>query len=477
MMVLETNCISIDPCLGINEHGESVPKATWLHANSSVLRLNGTTHSIEKATREIRAHNYGNLEFARVPEGLIVKTCSPDYDIWRKYGSLQCDLETLLTITANDKTPSCPGSSRYSILDCLKSTQFDSTVEHLHWRPPTQIMHFGSLTWNDACAVQSDNIADVLCNISAEQYFITVPKAAAFGTSSMIQYDFIPGYGCLGIDTTSDTHVLSREAAPNRLVTCPQVENGVVKASDAYTCDFICDSGYVQQGNTCVSLCDTFATSCPPTFKHIGTCDAHGVQHYSCQACDPLPGHEILAWTPTTEMGLCNYAACDAGTYSSGHLCVACAINTITSTTAQSVCESCNSTYTGLYSAVEGGTVCTSCLGHSGSSVGNAQEVCTAGNEYVQDFDRLNVLFNLYTRDRDSVVLSTFIDSFCINGYACLPCEPGFYETERHCLACPFGFYQSNFGSTSCFKCNDGQNTTGIGSTKSEQCLCLPGFT
>lgn len=473
---LENNCVSIDPCTEVNSRGEAVPRGTWLHANSSALAFAATATHIDTAHAGTQAHNFGNLEYARVPEGLRIHTCAPDYDIWRREGVLVCNDDTVLTFTAGAGVRACPSAEPFSLLDCVRPLQHDAVTEHLHWRPPTQIMHFGSETWDTACAPPySSQLIEVVCNISRDEYSIPIPKAAAYGTSSLIKYEFVSDYGCFDPAATNPGQVLSQEVAPNRIVSCAQVENGVLQASDAHTCDFTCNPGYVKHGSACVSECETFTTSCPPTFKHTDTCVANGEEHYACQACETREGRETLAWTPSTPVGTCQYATCDAGTYSSGHSCETCAVNTITDTTGQSQCTSCNSTYTGLYSAAPGGTACTDCLGHTLDSR-DVKDICAAGREYVQAFDRVLTLFTLYTLDRPTVVLQHFIDAYCIDGYACLPCEPGYYELERVCRPCPHGTYQPNFGTSSCYACEDGQNTTSIASTAREQCVCRPGF-
>ena len=475
---LETNCVTIDPCLHTNALGESVPMDTWLHGNSSKLTLTNSLVNVEAAESGTEAHNFGSFEYARIPEGLRVQTCAPNFDTWRRGGALECDVNTIKTISLNHEEPSCPGNQPYSLLNCITSLQFDSSVEHLHWRPPTQIMHFGQQTWDTACTPPYTNIlVEVICNQSRDEYTIPIPKAAQYGTTSLIKYDFVPGYACHTTGILSPTQVLSREAAPNYIIDCPQVEHATIHRVDDYTCDFVCDEDYVKQDNACVSVCETFVSSCPATFQHIETCTAHGIQHYSCQECDTRAGHETVAWSSSTPMGTCEYTACGAGTFSSGHSCVDCAVNSISSTTNQTHCTSCDTLNTGLYSQQQGGTICTSCLGFAGVETIEPGSVCShAGRAFVTDFSLLQYLFLLYHNDRPNVLLEDFVDKYCQDGYACLPCDPGYFEEEHTCQPCEYGTYQPNFGATSCVACEGGQNTTHIASTAQEQCVCLPGF-
>ena len=77
-MWLEENCVTIDVCNEIAEHvvDEEVARGEWIHANSTALRLTNTDLTLATA------HNYGSLEYARIPEGLKVESCVPDFDVW-----------------------------------------------------------------------------------------------------------------------------------------------------------------------------------------------------------------------------------------------------------------------------------------------------------------------------------------------------------------------------------------------------------
>ena len=72
--------------------------------------------------------------------------------------------------------------------------------------------------------------------------------------------------------------------------------------------------------------------------------------------------------------------------------------------------------------------------------------------------------------------LADYVAAFCSEGYACLPCEPGHFESARACWQCPHGTYQPNFGTRECYACASGQNTTSPSSTRSSDCVCDPGL-
>ncbi len=84
---LERDCVSIDPCeqKSSNEDpyfGLRLPSlaGVWLSGNSSALRLTLGYDRVTGAQAGVRAEIYGSMEFARVPEGLRLDACAPDFD-------------------------------------------------------------------------------------------------------------------------------------------------------------------------------------------------------------------------------------------------------------------------------------------------------------------------------------------------------------------------------------------------------------
>ena len=70
---------------------------------------------------------------------------------------------------------------------------------------------------------------------------------------------------------------------------------------------------------------------------------------------------------------------------------------------------------TGLYSAQEGGTSCTSCLGHTAVEMLDPETVCThagPGRAFITDVTHLRHLFDKYTEDRPSIILADLLTSF-----------------------------------------------------------------
>ena len=483
---LEGNCVSIDPCLQTSSNedpyfGNRLPAlaGVWLSGNSSALRLPRDTASASDAEAGVRAHNYGSLEFARVPEGIRLQACAPDFDAWRERGVLACNEATIVTISADADTRSCPGAKSFSLLDCVKPLQFDAGSQTLLQRPPGEIMHFGSLTRGEACwPWPADALAARLC-VDAAESSMQVPVAAALGSTTLIKYELLEGYACLresDLAGHGQDKVLSRAAAPNRVVTCPTVAHGSPVRVDYYTCGTACDPGFrlstSAEGDACVSECTGFNATGPDTFRATSTCIQGSLVLYQCAPCPPQPG---FATRPpvegTDDLLACHYSPCAPGTKSDGLRCETCGINTFSNASLALECASCETEATGLYQPATGQTACAECLWNTSATAA----ACSAGTSLVLDFRRVQHLFSLYSADV-AARLEDYVPAMCTQGFACLPCEPGHYERERACVPCPHGAYQPNFAAQACYPCAEGQNTTSLASTRSSDCVCVEGF-
>jgi hypothetical protein len=102
--------------------------------------------------------------------------------------------------------------------------------------------------------------------------------------------------------------------------------------------------------------------------------------------------------------------------------------------------------------------------------------VCSGGRGLHTLFPEVERLFALYAEDRPEIRLTDYIEGFCVQGYACLPCAPGTSEQHGLCEKCGYGAYMPKFGATVCFSCAAGQNTTAPGQNTSSACVCTPGF-
>ena len=221
---LERDCVSIDPCFqeSSNEdhYGNLLPALAgmWLSGNSIALPIG--VERLSDAEAGVRAESHGSLEFARVPEGLRLQACTPDFNLWRREGALACNEKTLVSISAAATAHACPGTRAHSLLDCVKPLQSDDGVQTLVRRASAEKMHFGPHTYTEACTAPSNAFAEQACSDVAE-YSMTVPVAAAIGSTSLIKYEFLEGYDCrrgTEVQGYGNDKVLLRAAAPNKVL-------------------------------------------------------------------------------------------------------------------------------------------------------------------------------------------------------------------------------------------------------------------
>jgi hypothetical protein len=479
---LEENCVSIDPCTqrSSNEDpifGLPLPAlaGVWIFGNSSALRLPRAAAAILAAEAGLRAENSRSLEFARVPEGLRVEACAPDFDLFRREGRLRCNEDTIVVINTESDTRACPGTLPHTLLDCVKPLQFDAAIETLVWRLRGEKMHFGTATWDDACAPELALPALVrqMCSLLSE-YTLQLPVAAAIGSTSLVRYDFLPGYACHDElpEVEGEVQVLSTKEAPNRILTCPDVAHGTPIRIDLYTCTIVCEEGYVLLGGACVSVCAGLQVSCASGYFATEQCEQGSLTLYNCSLCASAPGFGARAAEQgSDDVFACHYTPCPPGTSSIGLSCNACPVDTFSNTSQALVCTSCDTVLTGTYQSATGQTSCDMCMWNTSAAADN----CPPGTSLVNDFQRLLQLFSLYAADHEALV-EDYVPDICSRGYACLPCEPGHHERERSCVQCPHGSYQPNFGAQECYLCARGQNTTSPASTRSSDCVCTPGF-
>lgn len=471
---LEQNCVSIDPCAETSSNTDVMgaqlpaPRGSWLSGNSSALLLPQSLEGIAAAAAGVRAENHGSLEYARVPEGLRLQACAPDFDLWRRQGQLACDEHTVVTVSGV-----CPGNAEHTVLDCAGPIQFDATYETLVFRPPSEKMHLGPRTWNEACDLELTLpvVVRAMCSLLAE-YTLNLPVAAAIGSTSLVRYDFLPGYGCYREQPEAANQILSRVVAPNKVLTCAAVANGSAYASDLVSCGIECDAGFVLDNGKCVSVCAGLSLECPSGYFATAECQQGSLSLYNCSVCPSREGFGArAALQGVDDVFACHYTPCTPGTSSVALACELCAINTFSNVSEATVCTDCNTLLTGTYQAQSGQTACAQCM----SNATVTPEACSPGTALVQDFELLLQLFAVYASIQD-VDIADYFHSICSRGFACLPCSPGQYEHERTCLPCALGSYQPNIGARECFPCAVGQNTTAVGSLHKSDCVCTQGF-
>lgn len=474
---LEQECVSIDVCKQLSSNRDPVfsqlmpaMAGVWLYVNSTALQLAGAGKRKADADAGVVAYNEASLEFARIPQGLRVETCAIDYDLLRRTGKIACEEATMLRIEADDAMRSCPSEKAFSLVDCVKALQFDAGSTQLMRRPEHEKAHLGSLSRAEACAAPESALAAQVC-LDLEQYSLVIPAAASHGMTSLVKYEFLPGYGCLGPEAlagSGDT-VLSRMAAPNRVVACASVAHGKAIRRDTYTCGIQCDAGFRLEGGACVSGCAGLNETCAAGFFAAEVCEEGPRTMYRCEPCLARAGHGAAAWDKARAEE-CQYDVCLAGTRSEGMLCVQCEVNTFSNHSGATACFLCDTLATGLYQRRTGQSACDACLWKEDETK------CEPGAAAASSWHAVEHAFEGYNAHGHAVELKKFYEEYCTAGHACLPCAPGYYSKDGGpCSACTHGFYMPNIGASECYQCEKSQNTSQTASTRASDCVCVEG--
>lgn len=473
----DQNCIAINPCTEKNNRDQAVPKERWLSRKMPEVQFDDEIQLSEMYSHSVGAnflhssYNFYNIEYAQVPEGIILHTCQPDL---ANHSTTQrrCGENKNTMKTVNGKCPSASGT--YTLFDCVASTEFDShlrTVLHLY--DGVQFVY-----WRTVCYDQSafTDLGKNLCahmndNLYLHQHTY-INAAADAGTTQNFMYEFEQNYGCF--DSPGVGFYLSSIDKPNQMLQCPQKDNAYGIVSGILTeCAYACDTGYFMQDDTCMPNCaDVTIMTCPENSRITETCSTMLNPRYKCQECDIVSGHSVIPLSLRSNKELCEYSPCNAGTYSSSlsnGLCLECPLDTFSGAVAES-CMSCNTTSSKQYQPHAGKSTCIDCFSNSIDST------CSDGEQMFQDFDMIVNYFETISHISSHYMQFKNMSKYCHQNHACLPCHPGFYEVEGVCTACPYGTYQPNFKSTSCFDCSRGQNTSSTASASEDSCLCQLGF-
>jgi hypothetical protein len=116
----EARCVHIDPCTQQTSDGTAAAAGAWHHVAALGL----------PADDSLRAGALSNLDAleSRVPQGIILETCPPDFAHFRATGWWRCDAEPATHVRIEGK---CPSLLPHTILDCLAPTQFDAAPASL----------------------------------------------------------------------------------------------------------------------------------------------------------------------------------------------------------------------------------------------------------------------------------------------------------------------------------------------------------
>ena len=411
-----SKCVFINPCTQLSSHDLSTPVDTLLWRGNPNLQI---TEPSGSGTRR----NLYNTEFVRAPAGVVVEACTPHLEELRN-NSLSCSPKTTISVSGHCPPPYA-GMDLYPI-DCLQRLEYDATSEQ-----------------------------DLILSTSTDN---TVFKAAIAGSAQLIKWKFVDNYGCYDKDNLIAGKRLSRVDKPNRIDDCPVVANSVpILNENPLACDYTCKDGYERQEDRCVWSCgDAVEAACDDGFMAIKVCDnpETGVTSYKCEQCPLRPGSQVNSWTLSNPSS-CVYSLCTAGTFSPvGKACQPCPKDTFSGSNATACTACADFTWSD-----EGASVCQNCFAAAPSGAS-----CPPG--FYVSVDSQKITLN-----------HVDLDEFCRQGYACLACAPGTYESSGQCVECAQGSFQSNYASTTCIQCADTQTTHGAHSRHASDCVCDEGHT
>jgi hypothetical protein len=416
----ESHCISVNVCSEMNSRGQSFPRQTWIHRSEDRFEIDnedyGNIH-----------YNFYSIEYARVPEGVLLRACQPNFDHLRVHGEYICNVDLKATVSVSGVCPLSGSQDVEDILECVAPLQFDATEAT------------GSFLGQDD---------------------VVYPVAALYGSTQMIYYDFADGWGCFDSAHITPGVRLSSVQTPNRILDCPELENG------HYTneCSFVCDTNFVAVGETCEPVC---TPDVEPLCVHghfaSTICSDHHPHMFICEPCPRINGSGVLPWNELNP-GACEYEDCVAGSYDFNGICTLCPIDTYSNAVKSTSCEEC--AY-GFYAPL-GSHSCTECFSDS-----VVDTPCDPGHVVSRNLTEIDQYF--------SGVASTFgaykyVSDWCHAKYACLSCPPGTHEVNGQCQECAVGMYQPNFMQTVCFECGASMTTHGTGKIESSDCVCDEGF-
>jgi hypothetical protein len=77
--------------------------------------------------------------------------------------------------------------------------------------------------------------------------------------------------------------------------------------------------------------------------------------------------------------------------------------------------------------------VCSACFAQQGSPGLCGAAGGQPGRGIEDDFWLTRAFFAVYSEDRPEVRLEDYVEEYCMQGYACLPCAPGTFEEGGVC--------------------------------------------
>lgn len=386
-------------------------------------------------------YNLFDIEYARIPDGIEIETCQPDFTHMQLTGVEQCYTPTI----------------RSFIGKCTQSLQ--ASIECL-------------------TAVQHNNVY----NPATDTY-----TAAHTGTTQMFRYRVQAHFFCPGTVPAAGRVLVSSSVYPLASTACPQIANSVFIT--AGTCDIACNSKYTLVTNagsqSCANTCyEHQAAPCSADEITTSLCVTSGVQYYKCTRCNMVPGKSLQVIRDTTACtdGICPLdETCAATDCAAGHYnpttntaatCTPCPVHSYAAGPGATECTACELSQ-GTHQPSTGQDTCVDCFAST-----PAAPVCTPGQIHTNP-DTGNLFtkqdIDVFFASHDGKLFPSWRE-YCAMGYACLPCPPGTFEDAGVCTPCAVGFFANNFAQAVCTPCGQHLTTLATGATDATACVCIPGF-
>jgi hypothetical protein len=399
----ETQCVALDVC-------NASLRGHWKHLSEVI---DDTTLLAAKPSY----YDFYSMEFARIPTGIGLKTCSPDFDHFRQNpDSYICNNNTVMTFNGTCTEDEIDGE-RANPFDCVTAVQYNREV--------------------------NGNLYD----------------PAQYGSTQMFIIDLLPDYACDDEDIAAGKNKTEFYKQPHYIKDCNRIEG----ATFTDECSFVCNAGYTKNAETCEWICgDATQTIACNDYQTTIPCRQDS-NVWKCEDCDPLAGKRNMPTTGNT----CQYEDCLSGKFSNATstICHHCPQHSFSDSPGQDSCTPCN-ILVGEYQPHGGQNSCLQCNL-------NSLHTCQAGFYAAQNVEEVQQYF----MDNPTLTEYNQLQSWCEDEFVCLPCPPGSYGESSACQPCPADTFQNNYGTTSCFSCTDSTTTNEMtGATKEDDCVCKEGY-
>ena len=425
--LIEYECVTINPCPAT---GDNIQPNTWYHRSISALKLSHEQHLIDNGD----IFNQYNIEYARIPAGVVISTAVPNFAHYKDTGMWEPDMSTVRTVAGT----CIQDSSRLASM-CAQDIRslFDYSITD----------HTSSYTTGTTQMIKFSIASDHTCNHVADSgYMLDKIKLADGATLEVMPFP--------------------------RIVCVPEQTHGHFETDEANECTLVCDTGYSETLGICERTCPELRhphTSCTGFQKAADVCDADDISYFECVSCEHVAQHESGVFdstNPTT----CQLSLCANGytTPIANGECVPCPVHTKQE---NNQCVPCQ--VGAFYQPDIGQIDCQPCPWKVDDLSG---ATCNAGFYAEAEFNNIQA----YLASHAEILPDTDLQkhTWCAQGYACLPCVPGTFSAAADaCQACALGTYQNGYGQTACFDCAEaGQATLETSSTRSTDCVCDVGF-